>query len=255
MHRFFLPTAQLAPDQTVALPTDVMRHLRTVLRLQPGAECELLDGAGLVARALLLEESKARILSVAQVPAPECTLSLIQGLPKGEKLELVLQKGTELGINQFLPTQMERSVSRLKGDREQKRLGRWEKIIQEAARQSGQPYLPQLQLSHSLESSLSAVDADLKLLLWEESGRPLNQVLPSERPRRVAVIIGPEGGITPQEAEKAQLAGYLPVSIGPRILRTETAGLAIMAILQYLYGDLTKVRCGRDAASQGKDES
>lgn len=255
MHRFFLPTIQLLPDQTVDLPADVMRHLRTVLRLSPGAECEFLDGAGRIARALILEGAQARILSVLQAPEAACSLCLIQGLPKGEKLELVLQKGTELGVNHFLPTQMERSVGRLKADREQKRLGRWEKIIQEAARQSGQPYLPQLQLKHDLESAVAAVDADLKLLLWEESGQPLNQALPEERPQRIAVIVGPEGGITSKEAQLAQMSGYRPVSVGPRILRTETAGLAIMAILQYLYGDLATGRCGSDAAFQGKDES
>lgn len=238
MHRFFLPAVSLFPEQTVALPVEVMRHLRTVLRLQPGAECELLDGAGLIARVLILDGAQARVLSIEKALAPECTLSLIQGLPKGEKLELILQKGTELGVNRFLPTRMERSVSWLKADREQKRLARWEKIIQEAARQSGQSFLPQLQLEHSLESAMTAVDADLKLLLWEESDQPLNLVLPDFRPQRVAVIVGPEGGITADEAQKAQLAGYLPVSIGPRILRTETAGLAIVAILQYLYGDL-----------------
>jgi 16S rRNA (uracil1498-N3)-methyltransferase len=208
-----------------------------------------------VARALILEQSLVRILSVAHVAAADCHLTLIQGLPKGEKMELVLQKGTELGVSHFLPTQMERSVGRLKAEREKKRFGRWEKIIQEAARQSAQPYLPQLQIEHSLESALSSVDADLKLLLWEESGQPLNQVLPGIPPQRVAVIVGPEGGVSAKEAQLAERAGYLPVSIGPRILRTETAGLAIMAILQYLYGDLANGRCSSDTVFQGKDES
>jgi 16S rRNA (uracil1498-N3)-methyltransferase len=255
MHRFFLPETQLLPDRTISLPAEVMRHLRTVLRLTAGSECEILDGAGQLARARILEQAEVRILSVEKITPPYCRLSLIQGLPKGEKLELVLQKGTELGVAHFLPTQMERSVSRVKTDREQKRRQRWEKIIQEAARQSRQPYLPQLQLSRTLESALSAVEADLKLLLWEESGQPLEQVLPATAPRSVAVIVGPEGGITSDEALLAQTAGYLPVSIGPRILRTETAGLAIITVLQYLYGDLAKGRCSRDAASQGKDES
>ncbi len=263
MHRFFIPAVHFAPGNVIELPADVLRHLRTVLRLATGAECELFDGQGLVARAELLDDSTVRIISVAQADAPKFFLTLIQGMPKGEKLELVLQKGTELGANCFLPTQMERSVSRqmersvsrLKSEREQKRLRRWEKIIQEAARQSNQPYLPRLQIKHDLAEAIGSVAADLKLLLWEESGQPLDQVLPEEAPERVAVIVGPEGGITPAEAEKAERAGYRPVSIGPRILRTETAGLAIMTILQYLYGDLTIDRSGSDAAIQGKDMS
>lgn len=255
MHRFFLPTGRLLPGQIVDLPVELMRHLRTVLRVSAGAECELFDGAGQIARVLILEEAQARVLSVEQLLAAGCRLSLIQGLPKGEKLELVLQKGTELGVNHFLPTRMERSVGRLRAERQQKRLERWEKIIQEAARQSRQPFLPQLQLGDDLESAMAAVDADLKLLLWEESAQPLDLVLPAERPQRIAVIVGPEGGVSAVEAEKAQSAGYQPVSLGPRILRTETAGLAIMTILQYLYGDLANGRCGSDAVSQGKDES
>lgn len=255
MHRFFIPATQFVPEQVVELPGETLRHLRTVLRLSAGAECELLDGAGQVARVLIQADFTAQVLSVEQVPAPGCRLSLIQGLPKGDKLELVLQKGTELGVSQFLPTQMARSVGRLKPEREQKRFKRWKKIVQEAARQSGQPYLPQLQVEHSLESALATVDADLKLMLWEESGQPLDQVLPEICPQRIAVIVGPEGGITAAEAQTAELAGYRAVSLGPRILRTETAGLAIMAILQYLYGDLTNGRCSGNAAFQGKDES
>lgn len=255
MQRFFIPETHFTVGQSLELPAETLRHLRTVLRLSAGVECELLDGSGVIARAQILEDYSARILSVSKAPPPSCSLSLIQGLPKGEKLELVLQKGTELGVNRFLPTHMARSVGRLKPEREQKRSKRWEKIIQEAARQSGQPYLPQLQIKHSFESALTAVDADLKLLLWEENNQPLDQLLPDKCPQRIVVIVGPEGGITAEEAKKAELAGYLPVSLGPRILRTETAGLAIMTILQYLYGDLAKGRCSGKTAFQGKDES
>ena len=255
MHRFFVSEIQLAAGQIVELPAETLRHLRTVLRLSAGAECELLDGVGQVARVLILEDFTAQVFSVRTVPEPKCHLSLIQGLPKGEKLELVLQKGTELGVNWFLPTPMGRSVGRLKSERAQKRRARWEKIVQEAARQCGQPYLPKVQIEQSLDSAIAAVDADLKLLLWEESAQPLDQILPAESPQRVAVIVGPEGGITAEEAQKAEKAGYRAVSLGPRILRTETAGLAIMTILQYHYGDLMDDRCSKNAADQGKDES
>lgn len=255
MQRFFLSHVELAIGQTVVLPDDLLKHLRTVLRIPVGETVDLFDGDGQIAQARILEDYKAQVLSFRKVPEPDCHLSLIQGLPKGEKLELVLQKGTELGVNHFLPTQMERSVGRLKADKEVKRLARWQKIIQEAARQSGQPWLPRLQFERNLATALTNIDADLKIILWEESAQPLDSVLPDTLPQRVAVIVGPEGGITAGEAEKAQEAGYQAVSLGPRILRTETAGLAIMAILQYRYGDLAKGRCSSQAARQGKDES
>jgi len=254
MHRFFVPH-KLIVGTTVELSNDVLRHLRTVLRLPAGGECELLDGNGTVAKGRIDEDFKISIIGVRQHQEPPCQISLIQGLPKGEKLELVLQKGTELGITRFVPTQMVRSVGRLKPEREQKRLKRWEKIVQEAARQSGQAFLPTLQLERRLEDALATVEADLKLLLWEESDEPLEVVLPEVAPEKISVIVGPEGGITPEEAEKALSAGYKSVSLGARILRTETAGLAIVTILQYLYGDLGKGRCSSNAASQGKDES
>ncbi|MCK4621513.1 MAG: 16S rRNA (uracil(1498)-N(3))-methyltransferase [Desulfuromonadales bacterium] len=250
MPRFFLPKAEMCRGEILSLPAELRHHLKTVLRVPVGAEIELFNGAGLIAGAVVLSDGVAEVQSVKRVAVAACAISLIQGLPKGNKLELVLQKGTELGVNRFLPTRMARSVGQLKAERQQKRLERWGKIIQSAACQCGQPHLPELLLSSSLEDSLAMVAADLKLMLWEESARPLEQLLPKNQPREVAVLVGPEGGITEEEAQKAQQAGYQPVSLGPRILRTETAGLAIVTILQYLYGDLAKGRCGSDAVPQ-----
>lgn len=255
MHRFYIDVTGFSVGQTLELPADSLRHLRTVLRQPVGAECELYNGAGWLARASILADYTVQIHAVSQAPKPACSLTLIQGLPKGEKLELVLQKGTELGVGRFLPTRMQRSVGQLKPERERKRLERWQKIIREAARQSRQPYLPQLQVEYDLESAMAAVDADVKLLLWEEHSRSLDQLLPADPPQSIVVIVGPEGGITPEEAALAEQAGYQAASLGPRILRTETAGLAIMAILQYLYGDLTLTRYGDNADLHGKDES
>ncbi len=254
MERFFLADAVFAVGDTLELPAELLRHLRTVLRLPPGSEVDLFDGQGRAARAQVTADYRALVRSVWSEPPSPCRLSLIQGLPKGEKLELVLQKGTELGVSCFLPTPMVRSVGKLKADREQNRLERWQKIIREAARQSGQMHLPQLRLVPDFASALSE-EADLKLLLWEQSAVPLEQALPEQAPQKVAVIVGPEGGVAPEEAAAAIAAGYQAVNLGPRILRTETAGLAIMAILQYLYGDLAKGRNGSVAVCQGKDES
>ncbi|MCK4503581.1 MAG: 16S rRNA (uracil(1498)-N(3))-methyltransferase [Desulfuromonadales bacterium] len=238
MRCFYLPEVEFRCGSVVALPIELKRHLQTVLRLQPGAEIQLFNGCGQVARSVLKENSRVEFLEIVDYPAPPCSLILIQGLPKGDKLELILQKGTEVGVNEFCLLPMARSVSQLKSSRKEKRLERWQKIIQEAARQCRQYHLPTLTLESSFNTVLSTVDADLKLLLWEDSAEPLATVLPQTVPQRVAVVVGPEGGITAQEAAAASAAGYRPVSLGPRILRTETAGLAIMTILQYLYGDL-----------------
>jgi len=220
-----------------------------------GEQIEIFNGNGQVATAVLRENSALELVEVQTRPKPHCLLTLIQGLPKGDKLELILQKGTELGINRFCLTPMERSVGQLKANRRERRLERWQKIIQEAARQSCQYYLPELTADTELSESLAHVDADLKLLLWEESARPLNEVLPQQAPERIAVVVGPEGGISQKEASLAEACGYQAVSLGPRILRTETAGLAIMTILQYLYGDLASGQHGSTAMYQGKEKS
>ncbi len=226
------------------MPRELKKHLQTVLRLRPGNRVQLFNGTGQVATAVLRANSEVELLDVVNYPPPPCSLVLIQGLPKGDKLELILQKGTELGVNQFCLTPMERSVGLLKSNRKQQKTERWQKIVEEAARQSRQYHLPRLEISTSLRDAVSTVEADLKLLLWEESAKPLDEVLPEMLPRRIAVVVGPEGGISQDEADQARSAGYQAVSLGPRILRTETAGLAIMTILQYLYGDLASGQHG-----------
>ncbi len=255
MRRFFLPDLNCVVGDKVALPADLQRHLHTVLRLPEGEEILLFDGCGQSARARLQHDSSAEILEISHAATPRISLSLIQGVTKGEKLELVLQKGTELGVAQFILTQMERSVGRIKDERQEKRLQRWQKIVQEAARQCRQPWLPQLEICSSLTSALSVGEAEVKLMLWEESAQPLVALLPDHAPKSISVIVGPEGGISAREAGIARAAGYQAVRLGPRILRTETAGLAIMSILQYLYGDLTDFHTDDNATCEGKDKS
>ncbi len=244
MRCFYLPERILRPGINICLSNELRKHLLTVLRFQPGDKIEFFNGFGQVAEAVLKDDLSADLLEVFDHPPPPCSLALIQGLPKGDKLELVLQKGTELGVNEFCLVPMKRSIGQLKSNKKEQRLGRWGKIIQEAARQSRQYHLPKLEAPTSLSGALSTVQADLKLLLWEESAKPLEELLPQVAPQRIAVVVGPEGGISQGEADLARSAGYQAVSLGPRILRTETAGLAIMSILQYLYGDLASCQHG-----------
>ena len=157
---------------------------------------------------------------------------------KGDKMEMILQKGTELGINSFSPVWSERSIPAATSGRETKKRQRWQRIVTEAARQSRRPILPCCDPPRPLEAVLDDCNAELKLMLWEEGSQPLSQILKTEPPRDVALLVGPEGGFSPQEAEMARSHGFLPVHLGARILRTETAGFAVSAVLQYLYGDL-----------------
>ena len=236
------------------LPAALQHHLARVLRLQPGAEIRLFDGTGRVAEAILQDDGQVYVRELYRRAPSPCRIQLIQGLPKGDKTELILQKGTELGVSSVHLVTMERSVARFKSESRQRQ--RWETTIQEAARQCGQYHLPQLLCSSSLKNALAMEETGLKLMLWEQSDTPLTAILDHDDYRRISVIVGPEGGITESEASVAQGYGYQPVSLGPRILRTETAGLAIITVLQYLYGDLS---CGlgtvKQTHSYGKDIS
>jgi 16S rRNA (uracil1498-N3)-methyltransferase len=158
-------------------------------------------------------------------------LRLLQGLPKGEKFEWLLEKGVELGISTFTPVVSERS--QLRGEKS----SRWQRIIQEAARQSRRPRLPTLEELQPLTQALAQTTEELRLMLWEEGSIPLNTALPPETPASCALLVAPEGGFSAAEAQAAIAAGFVPVSLGKRILRTETAGLAVAAVLQNRYGD------------------
>jgi 16S rRNA (uracil1498-N3)-methyltransferase len=241
MHRFFVPPAVLAGDQVV-LEGDVLHHLGTVLRLRPGTEILLLDGTGAVVRcriqALGRHLGSAQVLERWQESDPAFPVCILQSLPKGDKFDLVLQKGTELGVFAFVPLLTGRSIPTRLAQKEEQRLTRWRRIIGEAARQCGRPRLPGIVAPKTLEEALADCREDLRLLLWEEETRPLAAVLPRQPPRSAAILIGPEGGFSPTEARQAQAAGFRSVRLGSRILRSETAGFTVAAILQYVYGDL-----------------
>jgi len=240
VRRFFVP-AEILQGETVEFPQELLQHLH-VLRLRGGAEIELLDGQGgiNVVRIERLErrEGSGQILARRQETDSAFPVQLLQSLPKGEKLELVLQKGVELGVSHFTPLLSGRSVSR--GKASTSRHQRWQRVVQEAARQCRRPGIPRLDDVCSLEEGVRRCEAPLRLMLWEEGATPLSDVLPGTAPSSAAVLIGPEGGFAAEEVEVARAAGFVPVLLGPRILRTETAGLAAVTLLQYLYGDLNQ---------------
>lgn len=233
MHRLFVAPGDLV-SVDVVLNGDSFHHL-SVLRLRVGDEVLLLDGSGNLARAILRSVSRssaqAEVLERWTEGEDLLPLRLIQGLPRGEKFEWLLEKGVELGISTFTPVITERS--QVRGEK----FSRWQKIIQEAARQSRRPLLPSLEEFKSLSEALQKTTEELRLMLWEDGSLPLNAVLPDAAPASCVLLVGPEGGFSGAEAQAAAAAGFLPVSLGKRILRTETAGMAVAAVLQNRYGD------------------
>ena len=216
-----------------------LHHLR-VARVVPGEQVEVFDGRGRAWAAWLeaVDETGALLrLGEERRGAAGRSVVLIQGLPKGEKLDWVLQKSTELGVSAIWPVLTARSVARPKPEAIAARHVRWQRIVEEAARQSGRTEVPEVAALRSLEDAVRALTPGVRLLVLDEEER-------SERLRHaagdsaVALVVGPEGGLAREEVEALRAAGGVSVSLGPLVLRTETAGLAALAVLRHLDGIL-----------------
>lgn len=245
MRSFFLGDNPVC-DGEATITGELYRHMARVLRLKQGAEVELVDDAG-ARHSGVIGEVGAKSLTVridATSAAPQqesgLRITLYQGLPKGEKLDLILQKCTELGVTEVVTFDAARSVVKLSGERSASRLSRYEKIVQEAARQSGRSAAPRVAIGGSLKDVLKESRHTVRLLLWEgEEKVTLRGVFGRyEAPESVALVVGPEGGLSAGEVEQALACGFTPVTLGKRILRTETAGLAMVSILQFHWGDM-----------------
>ncbi len=235
-HRFFIPPNWITPPD-VTLQGEVARQIKTVLRMQPGDEIVVLDNTGSEWQVQLTRvgQREARAQVIEQRPAtgePNVRLTLYQGTLKGQKFEWVLQKGTELGVAAFVPTLCRRSVVR-SPEVLLKKYSRWRQIIREAAEQSGRGKLPQLAQPVTLANAIARTQAaDLVIMPWEEAGDgSLKKILGQAPAHDIALFIGPEGGFAPEEAAEAKQAGAKLVTLGRRILRAETAGLAACAAI------------------------
>lgn len=238
--RFFLPPESLLGDQ-VTIRGDAHHHLHNVLRTRLGSVLTLLDGQGqcceVELQAINNREALGRVLRRWREQENALPVTLIQAVPKGDKFDLILQKGTELGVRCFQLVKTAHAVPQTDAARMTKREQRWLRIVIEAARQCRRSYLPHVKPASELADVVNQRTDDLKLLLWEAGSLPLAEVLPEEQPAGVRLLIGPEGGFTNEEVELISAAGFRAAHLGPRILRTETAGLAATSILQYRYGD------------------
>lgn len=241
MRRFTLQPDQLAGGR-VTFDADESRHLSRVLRLRPGDTVIASDGAGrdyTVRLEAVGEAARGTVIAeAAGVPESPLAITLVQGVPKGDKMEAIVRAATELGVTHFRPALCERTIVRLEPARWRDRARRWQRVAREAAKQSGRAIVPEVELPRPLAECLGTA-ADLALCLWEGGGEPLGTLLAGAATARSAtVVVGPEGGLALAEVEAARAAGLRIVSLGHRILRTETAGPAIVAILQSRLGDL-----------------
>jgi len=250
IHRFYVPPKQIIDANVFIRGTDVW-HINKVLRLSKGDHVIVFDGTGHEYRVVLGKRKPREILGTVVEQWEQHTesplhLTLIQGLPKTNKMDLIVQKASEIGVNVIVPLQAERSElskkqKNLTGEKIFQKLERWSRIGIEAAKQSCRTAIPQITPLMNVEEFLTQpLSAELKLLLWEEEREnSLKAFLHrhSEPVQSAAVVVGPEGGLTTEEAEQFMSQGYQSVSLGKRILRTETAGLVVLGVLQYEYGD------------------
>lgn len=243
MRRFILVPERVDGDR-VTFDRDETHHMSAVLRLAPGDLVVAADGSGrdyTVRLEALGEAATGTILGVAATRAePPLAVTLVQGVPKGDKMEAIVRAATELGVARIWPVLTERTIVRLEPSRWRERARRWQRVAKEAAKQCGRAVVPGVEAPRPLADRLAEAREDLKLCLWEGEAPPLAVALAGSArpPRTAAVLVGPEGGLSRREVDAARAVGWSPVSLGPRILRTETAGPAITAVLQHVLGDL-----------------
>ncbi|MFQ6671716.1 MAG: 16S rRNA (uracil(1498)-N(3))-methyltransferase [Candidatus Tectimicrobiota bacterium] len=247
MRLFFVAPEQWTGERVTITGPDV-HHITRVLRLRPGDLVAVADGAGRLSRVrlerLAAEAVEGTVVETAEAPSEATpSITLAQGLPKGRKFEVILQKAVELGAARIVPVSTARTVVRLDKPRAAARLERWRRVALEAAKQARRTSVPEVAPLTSLEAFLTDLGppaaGQMRLLLWEEASEPLREALARlRRPTEVVCLVGPEGGFEAAEVARGTEAGFVAASLGPRILRTETAPLALLAILQHTFGGL-----------------
>ena len=234
----------LVERRTVELGAEPSKHLLRVLRLKPGASLVLFDGSGHEFEAVLeaADQGRVRALIVAvQARGSESPLriTLAQGISRGERMDFTLQKAAELGVAEIIPVLTERSVVRLDSRQAARKQQHWQQLVIGACEQSGRVRVPAVRAPLALRDLLSEGPqaAGLELLLHPEASAGLSDLAAPEK-NQIRLLIGPEGGLSAAETAAARHAGFTAVRLGPRVLRTETAALVALSVLQARWGDL-----------------
>jgi 16S rRNA (uracil1498-N3)-methyltransferase len=240
--RIYHPTP-LVDQVELTLTEAAANHLTRVLRLGPGATITLFDGHGGEYTAELLEAGKRHAVvklgahSPFEVESP-LHITLAQGISKGDRMDYTIQKAVELGVSRIVPLNTERSVVNLRGDRLEKKLRHWQGIIIGACEQCGRNRLPELVAPRSLAQWLSEPGDALSLTLDHRAETTIPALASSHSPHRVTLLVGPEGGLSESERTLASHSGYQGIRLGARVMRTETAALVAVSVLQAFWGDL-----------------
>lgn len=241
MQRFFVTPDQVGEDKIRIQGSDV-NHMKNVLRMRPGEEVMVSDGNNRQYRCRVEDYPEGEaVLAILEAGLVDTELPsriyLFQGLPKQEKMELIVQKAVELGVCQVIPVQTRRCVVKLDAKKAAKKVQRWQQIAESAAKQAGRGYIPVVSEVMTFQEALAFSEAlDIRLIPYElaDGMEGTRKILDGIRPgQSVGIFIGPEGGFEKEEVSRAVEAGAMPITLGKRILRTETAGIAVLSILMY----------------------
>lgn len=251
MHRFFIAPQDINGLEAL-LDDHESRHALQVMRLGMGDEVILFDGQGKSYLAVLEGKQGRRVQTrlkeaLGVDPLPVVYIHLVQGLPKGDKMETIIQKAVEIGVHSLHPLQCRRSVAQLKGDAVVKKLQRWDSIAREACKQSGRSRLMQIQPSSGLQQLLHSMQGASAVVLYEKEQQlsyreVLRHLIPKCLNRELFILVGPEGGWDEGEIEEMTAAGVCCASLGRGILRTETAALIASALALYEAGELGSIQ-------------
>lgn len=248
MSKFFVPRENITQDTIVITGGDVS-HISRVLRMEKGDKLTLCDGRGIDYEAEISEIYSEKIICHIKSQKKSCTeadieVTLVQGIPKASKMDYIIQKTTELGISHIIPCTLSRCIVKFENHKaEEKKVERWRKISEEAAKQSGRGVIPEVLMPKNLDEVIEELkDFDIVFVPYEcEEENNLKSILTScQNPKKVGFIIGPEGGFDISEIEKIRNAGIQTITLGKRILRTETAGEAVLSMVMYEIGDINK---------------
>ncbi|WP_353096087.1 RsmE family RNA methyltransferase [Tissierella praeacuta] len=244
MHRFFVEGKQIIDDIIEILGNDV-KHIKDVLRLKPSEKIEIASGGITYTcriESLLKDRIITKIIDSAEGKnESKINITLYQGLAKGSKMDLIIQKCTEVGVKEFYPVATHRSVVKIKEiKKEQSKVERWNSIADEAAKQSKRDILPRVGNIISFDEMIDLLKDEKNIIVpyEDEKGNAIKEKLKISKSMNVHLIIGPEGGFEPREIQKLESIGANIVTLGPRILRTETAGIVASTIIFYELGDL-----------------